>query len=62
VEVEAVSSDPKNEMASAFLHVETRPSLLSSDAPLQDYRGLYNLAGIALVIYCLGFYICVDFF
>lgn len=41
--------DPKEETASSLLHVTVRPSLLSSDAPVQNYRGLYNLAGIILV-------------
>jgi hypothetical protein len=48
-ESDSLSNDPKQEFASSFLHVEIRPSLLSSEAPVQNYRGLYNLAGIALV-------------
>lgn len=40
---------PKDIPASEDFHVENRASLLSSDAGIQDFRGLYNLAGLALV-------------
>jgi hypothetical protein len=46
----------KHKPTAKLFHAEPRPSLLSSEATAQNYRGIINLA--LLVLVCL-FFICV---
>lgn len=43
-------SDPRMIKPSQNFHLNVQASLLASDAPPQDFRGLYNLAGIVLFV------------